>query len=687
MIASVRSACGSFSSLGIQASSRKASVAARIIFRFIALFFVTPSSSLCLQAQTDTLRLSAAEVRHTPAHNGDMVSANSLSGEQLQELRAHSVADALRYFSGVQIKDYGGVGGLKTINVRAMGSQHVGVVLDGVALSQAQNGTIDLGRFSLEELERLTLYNGHHTSLLQPAANFAAASALFIESRRPTFPLSDTRRFYHTRVAVRTGSFGALQTTLRTDVRLAENIAASVGGGYVHSDGNYAFRYRVVGAYDTTGVRRNSDIDALRLEAALCGSSLCDDWRVKAYLYASERGLPGAVVRGRTTSGDRQWDANLFLQAYWRHQIFDNYQTLTTAKMAYDRLRFTNDPIADPATIYVDNIYRTASFYLSSAHRLTLHHFSLAVAGDYRAERMLANLYDFPNPTRHTAYLSVAAETRLSGLRLQGNLLSTLVYDHTSQASSVPRRTELSPFLSISYRCTEHSPLVVRAFAKRIFRMPTLCDLYYTLVGNSALRPERTAQLDIGSTWELFPTGLFRRGEISVDAYYNKVHDKIVAIPGASMFRWTMLNLGSVSVQGVEMCAQSDWQFGNVCLALRATYTYERARDVTDRADAFYGHQIPYIPRHSGSFIAHIDWRDFSVRYSFLYTGKRYDQRANTPENFCPAWYTSDIAISYNYRAFRLTAEVNNIFQQRYELVKGYPLPGRNFFLSLSWGY
>src|SRR5690554_2210183 len=46
-----------------------------------------------------------------------IVPAQTLSGEQLKKLSVVSVADALRYFSGVQIKDYGGIGGLKTVNV------------------------------------------------------------------------------------------------------------------------------------------------------------------------------------------------------------------------------------------------------------------------------------------------------------------------------------------------------------------------------------------------------------------------------------------------------------------------------------------------------------------------------------------------------------------------------------------
>ena len=60
------------------------------------------------------------------------------------------VADVLRRFTGVQVKDYGGVGGLKTVNVRSLGSEHVGIFLDGVQVDNAQNMQVDLGRIYRE---------------------------------------------------------------------------------------------------------------------------------------------------------------------------------------------------------------------------------------------------------------------------------------------------------------------------------------------------------------------------------------------------------------------------------------------------------------------------------------------------------------------------------------------------------
>ena len=103
-----------------------------------------------------------------------VIGGQRLDGEALRRLDGGSVADALRYFAGVQLKDYGGVGGIKTINIRSMGSQHVGIYYDGVELGNAQNGQIDLGQLSLDNIQEI------------------AVSAARFSSRLPTSPMGAT---------------------------------------------------------------------------------------------------------------------------------------------------------------------------------------------------------------------------------------------------------------------------------------------------------------------------------------------------------------------------------------------------------------------------------------------------------------------------------------------------------------
>lgn len=110
------------------------------------------------QSKLDSLRHLDEVVVTVRRIQKEVIPVQELSGNQLQRLSSHSVADALRYFSGIQIKDYGGVGGLKTVNIRSMGTNHVGVFYDGIELGNAQNGQVDLGRFSLDNMEAVTLY-------------------------------------------------------------------------------------------------------------------------------------------------------------------------------------------------------------------------------------------------------------------------------------------------------------------------------------------------------------------------------------------------------------------------------------------------------------------------------------------------------------------------------------------------
>lgn len=139
---------------------------------------------------------------HRDREGFTIIPVQQLKGKELERLSVHSVADAMRYFAGVQIKDYGGIGGLKTVNVRSLGTNHTGVFYDGVQLGNAQNGQIDLGRFSLDNMEALQLYNGEKSDVLQTAKDYASASTVYLQTRRPLFA---THKRYNLNVAMVAG--------------------------------------------------------------------------------------------------------------------------------------------------------------------------------------------------------------------------------------------------------------------------------------------------------------------------------------------------------------------------------------------------------------------------------------------------------------------------------------------------
>jgi hypothetical protein len=621
----------------------------------------------------------------------EIVPVQRLSGEALQRLSAHSVADAIRYFSGVQLKDYGGVGGLKTVNVRSLGTNHVGVFYDGIALGNAQNGQVDLGRFSLDNMEAVALYNGQKSALLQPAKDFASAHAVYLVSRKPVF--RDGARA-HVLLKYKTGSFDLQNPSVLWEHRWNAHLRSAVSVEHLYTSGKYRFRYAKKNGYDTTEVRQNGDVAMLRAEAALFGAVREGEWQAKAYYYRSERGYPGAAVRevpGLFKHADRQWDDNFFVQASFRKRISALYRFLLNGKYAFDYLHYRSDPRLDVTTMYVDNRYRQQEAYLSSAHEFTLAEgWTANVACDVQFNALAADLEAFVYPARYLLLTAAATSWRRGRWGVQASVLHTFVHDETAVPNgSAGEKSAVTPALTASYRPLRDEDWHLRAFYKRVFRLPTFNDLYYTFIGNKRLQPEYTTQYNVGTTYaRTVGRGGLRKWEAQVDAYCNEVENKIVAMPTDNQFRWTMLNLGYVVVCGVEAAVQGWWQVGEVLADLRLSYTYQQAQDRTDRSSEWYGGQIPYVPWHSGSVIVGGSYGSWGLHYSFLYTGERYESVANIPENYAQPWYTHDLSLSWAFRAggvrAGLSAEVNNLFGQQYEVVQWYPMPGRNFKLILK---
>ena len=657
-----------------------------------ALFPAGGTMSLCAQNRLDSLQRLDEVVVTAKTLSKEVIPVQQLAGAQLQRLGAHSVADAIRYFSGVQIKDYGGVGGLKTVNIRSMGTNHVGVFYDGIELGNAQNGTVDLGRFSLDNMEAVTLYNGQKSALLQPAKDFASAGSIYLQSRTPRFAAGERQ---HVKSTFKTGSFGVVNPSIVWDRRLNERISSSVSAEYMYTTGRYKFTYRVEDSYDTTAVRRNGDVTAVRLEGGLFGSIKGGYWRAKTYLYRSERGYPGAVVKNKFSHEDRQWDTNVFAQGSFRKEFSPRYSLLINAKYAYDYLHYLADPRRDEALMYVNNRYYQHETYVSVANQYALLPvWDVSFSADYQFNLLDADLTDFVYPRRHTQLLAVATALRFPSVKMHASLLGTLVQDHVrSEAQGADNRAEWTPTVVVSYHPFSALDLNLRAFYKRIFRMPTLNDLYYTFIGNVDLEPEYTNQYNLGLTYaKEWGDRWLRRLEVQADVYYNEVENKIVAMPTSNFFRWTMVNLGKVEIRGIDLALQTAWQWGkNWYLTGRVNYTYQKAQDFTDPTDAYYGGQIPYIPWHSGSAVLNLNWREWEMNYSFIYTGERYSSRANIPVNYVLPWYTSDFSVSrtqhWGKGDLKLTLEVNNLFNQQYEVVICYPMPGTNFKAIVQYAF
>ena len=589
--------------------------------------------------------------------------SQTLKGDMLQSLSATSVADALKYFAGVQIKDYGGLGGLKTVNVRSLGSQHVGVYLDGIRINNAQNGQIDLGRYSLSNMESVSLYNANRSERLQSASEYASAATVYMQTRRPT----------HTACQIEygNGSFGL--NKLKGYFSFKDLLF--IDAEYQHTDGDYKFSFRSE-AEDTTGTRHNSDITFYRIEAAAFYRGLS----AHAYYYNSRRGLPGPVIRrlsDQWDSTDRQWDQNFFVQSSYKY-AWEHFALKANLKYSYDYLHYLQDPSTNASTMYCNNHYTQQDLYGSVAGAWNTRHLSVTASTDLRWSDLTADVYRFNYVYRIDSKSLLSAIASYRGFEANVALLYTHIGDHTRSAAKPLSR--LTPMYLASWH---RGAWTVRAFHKRIFRAPTLNDLYYTLVGNAQLRPEYTAQWDAGADYK------DRHLHLALDLYSSRIEDKIVAIPMKCQFRWSMVNFGLVKSVGLSATAGYDRQWGNFALSANANYTCQRDRDYSSPDDPEYRNTIPYSPLHSASFILDLGYRGWTLCSSWLYTGNRFALISNNREDMLGSWQTVDLKLSKDFdigrQRLQTTIECNNLTDSRHEVVKRYPMPGRNWKFTVQW--
>lgn len=630
---------------------------------------LAPASAFATEANDSVISL--AEVQVSACTPRKLVTMQQLAGQELQALSTTSIADALKYFAGVQIKDYGGLGGLKTINVRSLGAQHVGVYIDGIRITNAQNGTVDLGKFSLSTLESVSLYNANKLDACQSASEYASGATVYMRTRRP--------RRDSLSVSARLASFSTYMG--RVNAQFARRgFSGFVDAEYVNSKGDYPFRYKSQ-FEDTIGRRRNSDIVYGRVEGAMFNKGFSSH----IYYYQSERGCPGGIVRrlsDKYTNVGREWDRDFFVQASWQHDFSERFRVKFNSKYANEYLRYCTDYPENQNTARVNNHYRQNDGFLSvSAACFPTEWLSLNAAADMRVSWLDADLKYFSAVRREDKKTVVAAQFIRRSLRIAASMLYQHYKDHTRlKVGAAEPLSRFTPSISAAYTFRDFT---FKAWYKKIFRAPTLNDLYYTQAGNRNLKPEYTKQFDVGVEYHYLSP--LWQASVQADAYINHIDDRIVCLPVKGTYTWSMMNYGETYCRGLNATLSGRFTSGDWNFSLLTSLTWQRDLNRTDPYnEVTYNKPICYSPTLSFGITGIVAWRNYSLTVSELHVGERMWSYAD-PEDVLKPYNNVDLKLSGSYRRLLASLEINDLLDVQYEHIPRYPMPGRNFKLTLTF--
>lgn len=604
---------------------------------------------------------------------------------ELEELGIQNLADAVKKFAGTNVRDYGGIGGMKTVSVRNLGAHHTAVSYDGVTVSNTQAGQIDVGRFSLDNMESLSLAIGADESLMQSARHYASAGVLSILTERPHFDEGKNSAF---RFRLKGGSFGLVTPSLRYWQRVGEQTSLALNGSYMRADGVYPF-VLVNGRERTNEKRYNSDIYTWQGEANLyhtfADKSQLD---MKAYWFYSERGLPGSVTLYNPVSRERLWDEDFFAQAVYRKAFDEKWNLHARLKYTHTWNRYEDTNVKYDGGKQID-VNRQNEYYASATLGWSpVEAFRIALAedafyNDLRNNINIGSNPDYPFPKRITSLTALSAQWQWERLHVEGNVVGTYAHETVENGENPADKHRLSPCVSVTYRLLPNESLHLRAMWKNTFRMPSFNDLYYLRIGNSGLRPEKATEYNLGLTWSGRPFQAVKYVSATVDAYYNDVTDKIVAFP--STYVWKMANFGKVKIKGIDVTLATEVPiYYKVSAILTGAYTFQESLDKME-ASASYNRQLPYTPKHSGnaSLLIRNPW--VNLGYSVLFQGERWSSSQQTAQYKLKAYSEHTLTLSREFRfkscQLNLSGSIHNLFDKQYEIVKYYPMPGRSFSL------
>jgi iron complex outermembrane receptor protein len=595
---------------------------------------------------------------------GSVLESGQWSGQGL------NAAEVLGQAAGLSVSSTGGLGAAASVRLRGSSSAQVPVYLDGVLLNRPDDSGVNVGALNLESLERIEVYRGT-APLTLGRASMGGAIHLYTGEGRGSVLGSVTARSYGGLIFEGGGSTTAGDWTL------------GLRGRALRAENDWEFDDDRGTIYnpddDTRAVRINNDVRGGGGVASARRSLGPGQFMLSATADLSEQGLPGYSIRQSETArgssmlgqGQARWLADRSAPTRWRE---------ATVFARVDRQGF-EDPGGDLSGRVRDRIDEviTIGTALSGAFRPVSEaawRLELSRAAQHSEDKALSD-GDFPRRSRWTGAGAVEPawhffSDRLvlsPGARFELNLDD----EEGGESSTIDAVT-----LQFGARWSLHPNFFLKGNIGQFERVPSLFELFGdrgSVVGNAELTPESGINRDLGF---VFSASGGTGSRVAFSWFVNDAYDLILPVQ-ISPVSVKYQNLARADIEGLELEANSG-RVGPFQARLAFTRLWTADRSGRSYAE---GHPLPGRPglvldtavfAYLGGWTAGVDFT--AMDENFAQTGSR----APIPSR---SLIGLSLRRSFGQEWFAL-ARVDNVGNREVFDLYGYPLPGRQFSLSLQ---
>ncbi len=628
---------------------------------FILLFIAN------LATASDSAKYKTEEI--TVLGNRGIISTSLLPGfvqtmnrEDILNSNGSDLSDVLRKFAGLNIREYGGGASLGTISMNGCGSENTLILVDGARLNSPQNNTFDVSLFSKENISRIEVLSGGMSSLY---GSDAMAGVINIVTGRA----AENNTSFSLNASV--GSFGSTIFGLSGSQNFG-GLSAFVSLSSEKSDNDYEY-YFGKGVQKELKRRKNSSYSRRFLDANI--TYLLKSQTKLGYklsLSDADRNLPG-IETGSEPSNAVQTD-NM-----WRNLISADHQVSKSFSIS-GLLTFSNDLSKYSDKIFAESYFKNLQTGVTGKTTYSAGDFTVNAGAEFFSYSLESNqMTTLSRRNQYSAFVT-AEKDIAEGVRI----FPSARFDNLSDIGESP----LTGSVGLNITPAFLQGLFVKARIGNNFTAPSFNSMYWNPGGNPDLKPENSVSFSSGAGIEL-PLFSSATAELS----YTKINadNKIIWLLSSSGY-WEPMNVRQVSSNEIilllsaeQSAAKNIMVNGDVSFAF--TYAKKSAPDF--EGDRSTGKQLPYIPTFTSK--ASLNARTGKLRAGlfYQYVGSRFTNAANTAELNPVSLLDANLEFGIDLKGVDLTArlEGNNLTNENYEMIAGYPMPLRNFVFKIKLEY
>ncbi|MFZ2330446.1 MAG: TonB-dependent receptor [Atribacterota bacterium] len=569
-------------------------------------------------------------------------SAEVINEEQIVAARADNLAMILKNIAGVEITDYGTPGEIKAISIRGSSPEQVLVLIDGQVANGVQTGKIDLGLISADIIERIEIYRGPASALYGANALGGVINIITKKGGKKEGTLS-----------INYGNYRTQKYNVSYQDRIDD------------------YTYFLTGEYfKTEGSKENSQLEKLSFMSRV-SKEIDSQTKLDLILRFNDhqRGVPGSLdfPSPNAWQNDRTFSMNIKWQKTEEDRDYNIMAWYDFHKLSYDNpdewgYDGTSIHKNNSSGISFDSTYYDFTFGNKKESAYT---HTLTWGGD-----ISYNWTDSTDIGKHQSLQGAVFIQDAWQIKEKLSATAGLRYDYNQLFAG-----QLNPRIGLNYKLQDE--LSLHMSVSRAYRAPNYNDLYWPedgfVGGNANLQPEIAWAYEAGMRF------INKKGDTQAELnIFRKNVKDLINWAADSDGIWRPSNIGNARVDGLEFITRKNF---NNHLTANFNYTYLNAIDLESGTQLKPKHKYGLGLTYSDQFGKNND--DFVINLDgYLVAGRPDNQES---------YYLFDINAARDFslgknrnKKVNLSFSVKNLFNQKPELVSGYPIQGRTYLLGIS---